>query len=110
MDTQRFLLRSTRGVAQEIEFHVAPLGSGYCVKATHRIDGRFPKPGPCMLTPLPLEAAMTWQTPAPPNWPDRPPPSARPRPSRTTLQSCLAYEAAHALSKGQRLGKMSTFP
>ena len=59
MDTQRFLLRSTRGVAQEIEFHVAPLGSGYCVKATHRIDGRFPKPGPCMLTPLPLEAAMT---------------------------------------------------
>lgn len=60
MDTQRFLLRSTRGVTQEIEFHVTPKGSGFCVKATHRIEGCLPKPGPCMLTPLPLESALTW--------------------------------------------------
>jgi len=60
VESQRLLLRSTRGVAQEIEFHVAPQGAGYCVKATHRIDGCYPKPGPCMMTPLPLEAAMTW--------------------------------------------------
>ena len=60
MESQRFVLRSTRGVAQEIEFHVAPQGGGYCVRATHRIAGCYPKPGPCMLTPLPLEAAMMW--------------------------------------------------
>lgn len=60
MESQRLVLRSTRGVAQEIEFHVAAQGAGYCVKATHRIAGCYPKPGPCMLTPLPLEAAMMW--------------------------------------------------
>ncbi len=60
MESQRFLIRSTRGVAQEIEFHVAPQGPGFCVKATHRIDGCSPKPGPSMLVPLPFEAAMTW--------------------------------------------------
>lgn len=60
MESQHLVLRSTRGVPQEIEFHVAPQGAGYCVKATHRIEGCYPKPGPCMLTPLPLEAAMIW--------------------------------------------------
>ena len=60
MEQQRFLLRSTRGVAQEIEFRVAPQGQGYCVTATHRIDGCVPKAGPCMLIPLPFDAAMTW--------------------------------------------------
>ena len=60
MEAERFVLRSTHGVDQEIEFHVAPQGKGYCVKATHRIAGCFPKAGPCMLTPLPLEVARAW--------------------------------------------------
>lgn len=60
MESQRFLLRSTRGVAQEFNFRVEPVAGGYCVKSQHRIDGCLPRSGPCMLTPLPLSAAMTW--------------------------------------------------
>ena len=60
METQRLLLRSTRGVAQEIEFSVVPQGKGYCVRATHRIEGCHPKAGPCMLVPLPLDDALIW--------------------------------------------------
>lgn len=60
MEAERFILRSTRGVAQEFEFRVAPVAGGYCVQSEHRIDGCYPRRGPCMLTPLPLESAVTW--------------------------------------------------
>ena len=60
MENRRFTLRSTRGVSQEVEFCVLQMGGGYCVKSEHRIDGCHPRRGPCMLTPLPLNAAMTW--------------------------------------------------
>lgn len=56
----RITLSSTRGIPQEVEFRILPEGDGYCVRSEHRIDGCHPKVGPCMLTPLPLEAAMTW--------------------------------------------------
>ena len=60
MENRRFTLRSTRGVSQEVEFCILQMGRGYCVKSEHRIDGCHPQRGPCMLTPLPLEAALTW--------------------------------------------------
>lgn len=60
MATDRFLLRSTRGVVQEVEFQVTPHGSGYCVKGIHRIEGCLPRNGPNMLTPIPYEHALTW--------------------------------------------------
>ena len=60
MENRRFTLHSTRGVSQEVEFCVLQMGVGYCVKSEHRIDGCHPRRGPCMLTPLPLNAAMTW--------------------------------------------------
>lgn len=60
MENRRFTLRSTRGVSQEVEFCVLQMGGGYCVKSEHRIDGCHPRRGSCMLTPLPLNAAMTW--------------------------------------------------
>ena len=60
MENRRFTLRSTRGVSQEVEFSVLQMDGGYCVKSEHRIDGCHPRRGPCMLTPLPLNAAMTW--------------------------------------------------
>jgi hypothetical protein len=60
VEAERFILRSTRGVAQEFEFRVAPVAGGYCVKSEHRIDGCHTRRGPCMLTPLPLHSAVTW--------------------------------------------------
>ena len=60
MENRRFTLHSTRGVSQEVEFCVLQMGGGYCVKSEHRIDGCHPRRGSCMLTPLPLNAAMTW--------------------------------------------------
>lgn len=60
MEPQRILLRSTRGVAQEFDLRVEPVAGGYFVKSQLRIDGCFPRSGPCMLTPLPFEAAMMW--------------------------------------------------
>lgn len=56
----RITLSSTRGIPQEVVFRILPEGGGYCVKSEHRIDGCYPRVGPCMLTPLPLEAAMMW--------------------------------------------------
>ena len=60
MENRRVTLHSTRGVSQEVEFCVLQMGGGYCVKREHRIEGCHPRRGPCMLTPLPLNAAMTW--------------------------------------------------
>lgn len=60
MEAQRLLLRATRGVAQEVEFSVASVAGGYCVRSVRRIDGCLPRPGDCMLTPLPFESALTW--------------------------------------------------
>lgn len=47
-------------MAQEFDLRVEPVAGGYCVKSQLRIDGCLPRSGPCMLTPLPYDAAMTW--------------------------------------------------
>ncbi len=60
VESKNLLFRSTRGIPQEMVFRVEPVAGGYCVKSQHRIEGCHPKAGPCMLTPLPLDAAMTW--------------------------------------------------
>ena len=60
MVTERFALHSTVGVAQLVEFELAPVGDGYCVRSRVRIDGCHPRAGACMMTPLPREAARMW--------------------------------------------------
>lgn len=57
---ESLLVRSTRGMEQELEFRVAQSGSGFCVSSVLRIAGCLPKRGPSMTVPLPYEAAMAW--------------------------------------------------
>lgn len=46
METDRVILCSTRG--------------GYCIKSEHRIAGCYPRPGPCISTPLDHSNAVKW--------------------------------------------------
>jgi len=61
METDRVILCSTRGVRQEVEFILSSVdGGGYCIKSEHRIAGCFPRPGPCISTPLDHSNAVKW--------------------------------------------------
>lgn len=60
MQGERITLRSTRGVAQLVEFELAPVADGYCVRSQIRIDGCLPRKGDCLMTPLPLDVARKW--------------------------------------------------
>lgn len=60
METNRVILCSTRGVRQEVEFVLSAVDGGYCIKSEHRIAGCYPKPGPCIATPLERSNAVKW--------------------------------------------------
>lgn len=60
MQSRHFVLCSTRGVAQQVEFRLEPVAGGFCVRSCRRIDGCHPRTGDCMLTPLPFDAALKW--------------------------------------------------
>ena len=60
MDAQRFLLHSTRGVDQLMEFLLMPISGGFAVRSRIRIQGCLPKPGPGVSTPLSHDNALKW--------------------------------------------------
>lgn len=69
METDRVILCSTRGVRQEVEFILSSVdGGGYCIKREHRIAGCYPRPGPCISTPLDNSNAVKSTTPPKPSW------------------------------------------
>ena len=60
MDTQRFVMCSSRGVQQVVAFDLLPCDGGFSVRSRVLIKGCLPRPGQCFSTPLSRENAIKW--------------------------------------------------
>jgi hypothetical protein len=58
--SESVLLRSTRGVEQEVEFRLIAQGDACRVHSEVRICGRLPVTGPSLLTPVSSLVARRW--------------------------------------------------
>lgn len=56
----KIVLRSTRGVGQEVEFELIEKAEGTAVRSSLKVEGHLPRTGPSLLTPVSSAVARQW--------------------------------------------------